>query len=199
MNLDQEPGQTLREFLGPMITAMDDYPFEKLTERYDFVGDINSNWKIFLDAFQEYYHAPILHRSRCRRQSDEPGRGLRGAHFQIDGPHRVGSTAGPRRQLRARVLQPDRAGLRSGLFGPWTTSEIVTDKLPPALNPGSIEPWGSRFVPDLPELRDPVLERGWYLTYHYWPTSHNTHIFEAHAYFTPPRNVRERISPESPG
>ena len=42
-----------------MITGLDDYPFEKLTERYDFVADNNSNWKIFADAFQEYYHVPV--------------------------------------------------------------------------------------------------------------------------------------------
>ena len=27
VNLDREPRQSLREFLGPMITALDDYPF----------------------------------------------------------------------------------------------------------------------------------------------------------------------------
>ncbi|MBV8979424.1 MAG: aromatic ring-hydroxylating dioxygenase subunit alpha, partial [Acidimicrobiia bacterium] len=58
VNFDPEPRQTLREFLGPMITDLDDYPFGKLTERYDWVADNNSNWKIFADAFQEYYHVP---------------------------------------------------------------------------------------------------------------------------------------------
>ena len=31
INFDDEPRQSLREFLGPMITALDDYPFGKLT------------------------------------------------------------------------------------------------------------------------------------------------------------------------
>ena len=60
VNLAKQPTQTLTEFLGPMITAID-YPFEKLTERYYYRGDIRSNWKVFLDAFQEFYHPPILH------------------------------------------------------------------------------------------------------------------------------------------
>ena len=73
VNLDDEPRQSLREFLGPMITGLDDYPFDKLTERYDLVAHNNSNWKIFADAFQEYYHVPSLHsaagaRPRCATQ-----------------------------------------------------------------------------------------------------------------------------------
>ena len=38
--------------------------------------------------------------------------------------------------------------------------------------------------------------QGWYLTYHYWPTSYNTHIFEGNVYFLPAANVRERIAQE---
>ena len=38
--------------------------------------------------------------------------------------------------------------------------------------------------------------QGWYLTYHYWPTSHNSHIFEGTAYFPQPRTPRERIAQE---
>ena len=34
VNLEDEPTQTLTEFLGPMIGALGTYPFDKLTERY---------------------------------------------------------------------------------------------------------------------------------------------------------------------
>src|SRR5204863_8984275 len=34
------------------------------------------------------------------------------------------------------------------------------------------------------------------LTYHYWPTSYNTHIFEGTLYFVPPTNARERLQQE---
>jgi hypothetical protein len=36
----------------------------------------------------------------------------------------------------------------------------------------------------------------WVLTYHYWPTSYNTHIFEGTAYFVPPKNAFERLQQE---
>src|SRR5207248_10072857 len=41
-----------------------------------------------------------------------------------------------------------------------------------------------------------IWERGWYLTYHYWPTSYNTHVFEGNLYFVPAKNARERLAHE---
>ena len=37
---------------------------------------------------------------------------------------------------------------------------------------------------------------GWYLTYHYWPTSFHSHIFEGTLYFVPPANATERLRQE---
>src|SRR6476660_2927761 len=65
INLDREPSQSLRDFLGPMITDMEGYPFDQLTQRFFYRATVGANWKIFMDAFQECYHAPIL-RSRHR-------------------------------------------------------------------------------------------------------------------------------------
>src|SRR5690606_1654624 len=61
VNLDREPRQTLTEFLGPMVTDLDGYPFGELTERYSYRAEVGANWKLYMDAFQEFYHAPILH------------------------------------------------------------------------------------------------------------------------------------------
>jgi hypothetical protein len=41
-----------------------------------------------------------------------------------------------------------------------------------------------------------VWSPNWYLTYHYWPTSYNSHIFEGTLYFVPPRDTRERLAQE---
>ena len=57
-----EPEQNLRDFLGPMVTKLENYPFEKLTERYfyratEYDATGSSTWT----PFPEFYHAPILH------------------------------------------------------------------------------------------------------------------------------------------
>ena len=46
INLAEFPAQPLREFLGPMITALESYPFGRMTARYEFRADIGCNWKL---------------------------------------------------------------------------------------------------------------------------------------------------------
>ncbi|WKG03816.1 aromatic ring-hydroxylating dioxygenase subunit alpha [Mycolicibacterium sp. HK-90] len=195
VNFDREPRQSLRDFLGPMVTALDDYPFDKLTERYDWVAHNNSNWKIFADAFQEYYHVPSLHTQQVPPEVRDPNAGFTCGHFQLDGPHRLVSTAGTRRWLLApEYMYPIERATQSGLVGPWRTPDI--GELPMhGLNPGNIEPWGITNFQIFPNL-EILIYGGWYLLYRYWPTSHNTHRYEAFTYFHPARTVRERIEHE---
>jgi hypothetical protein len=177
-----------------MVTALDAYPFEKLTERYEWVANNNSNWKIFADAFQEYYHVPSLHPQQVPPEVRVPNAGFTCAHFQLDGPHRVVSTAGTRRWLLPpEYMYPIELATQSGLVGPWRTPDI--GELPPGLNPGNIEPWGISNFQIFPNI-EILIYGGWYLLYRYWPTSHNTHRFEAFTYFSPARTVRERIEHE---
>lgn len=194
INFDPQPRQSLREFLGPMVTALDDYPFGKLTERYDWVAHNNSNWKIFADAFQEYYHVPSLHTQQVPAEVRNPSAGFTCGHFQLDGPHRLVSTAGTRRWLLApEYMYPIERATQSGLVGPWRTPDI--GELPAGLNPGGIQPWGISNFQIFPNL-EILIYGGWYLVYRYWPTSHNTHRFEAHTFFHPAGTVRERIEHE---
>jgi phenylpropionate dioxygenase-like ring-hydroxylating dioxygenase large terminal subunit len=195
INLDREPRQSLRDFLGPMITALDDYPFDRLTERYDFVADNNSNWKLFADAFQEYYHVPSLHPQQVPASVRNPEGGFTCAHFQCDGPHRAVSTAGPRRwTLDPAYMYPIEIATRSGLVGPWEAPDI--GPIPSGVNPGGVEPWGITNFQIFPNVELLVYSSGWYLLYRYWPTSVGTHRFEGTLAFHPARTTRERVEHE---
>ncbi|WP_019926861.1 aromatic ring-hydroxylating dioxygenase subunit alpha [Nocardia sp. BMG111209] len=195
VNLDREPRQTLREFLGPMITALEGYPFDRMTEWYEFSADNRSNWKLFADAFQEYYHVPALHTQQVPAAVRRPENGFTCAHFQLDGPHRVTSTAGPRRwTLAPEYMYPIERVTRSGLVGPWQSPELDV-AMPPGLNPGKVEPWGIDNFQIFPNI-EILIYRGWYLLYRYWPTSHNTHHFEGMLCYQPARTVRERVEHE---
>src|SRR5262245_6511836 len=54
VNLAKEPEQSLQDFLGPMITALDGYPFDRMTERFAYRAEVRANWKVFMDAFAEF-------------------------------------------------------------------------------------------------------------------------------------------------
>jgi len=202
INLEDEPRQSLRDFLGPMVTGLDGYPFHLVTEQYGFRAEIKSNWKIFLDAFQEYYHAPILHSQQQVSALRNFEVGFDVPHYQIDGPHRLVSTGGwkgvPRHLTPPEQMYPIESLLESGLMGPWQRDlpELEMDALPPGVNPGKLDPWSISNFQIFPNFVILIYERGWYLTYHYWPTSPNTHRWEMSYYFPPARNATERIQHE---
>ncbi|MFC8045477.1 SRPBCC family protein [Nocardia sp. NPDC057353] len=194
VNLAPEPPQTLTEFLGPMVGALADYPFDRMTERYDFTAENASNWKLFADAFQEYYHVPGLHSQQVPGAVRKPDTGFTCAHYQLDGPHRMVSTGGARRwTLPPEFMYPIERVTRSGLVGPWESPDI--GELPPGINPGRVQPWGIDNFQIFPNV-EILFYRGWYLIYRYWPTSYNTHTFEATLCYQPADSVRKRIEHE---
>ena len=203
VNLADEPGQSLLEFLGPMVRGLEGYPFHLLTERFAFKADLLSNWKIFLDAFQEYYHAPVLHSQQQVPALRSLQTGFKVPHFQLDGPHRLLSTGGwkgvPRHLTPPDQMYPIEHVTESGLMGPWERPDIPEldpAALPAGLNPGGLDPWSISNFQVFPNFVILVYERGWYLTYQYWPTSANTHTWEMSFYFPPSRTASERIRHE---
>jgi phenylpropionate dioxygenase-like ring-hydroxylating dioxygenase large terminal subunit len=203
VNLSREPRQTLRDFLGPMLTALDGYPFHLMTERYGHRAEIQSNWKIFLDAFQEYYHAPILHSQQQVPALRDFETGFETPYFQIDGPHRAVSTGGwrgvPRHLTPPDQMYPIERVVQAGLMGPWhrpDLPQLELQALPPGVNPGKLDPWSMTNFQIFPNFVILIYERGWYLTYHYWPTSPSTHVWEMSYYFPASRTATERIQHE---
>lgn len=98
-----------------------------------------------------------------------------------------------------KMVKPIERILHSGLFGPWDRPDIkgiLPDELPPAINPGRHSTWGQDSFEFFPNFTLLFWAPGWYLTYNYWPTGVDSHIFEADLYFVPPKNLRQRLSQE---
>ncbi|WP_067649968.1 aromatic ring-hydroxylating oxygenase subunit alpha [Nocardia harenae] len=197
VNLAAEPAQTLREFLGPMVTDLEGYPFDRMTDRFTYRAEVGANWKLYMDAFQEFYHAPVLHASQSPDNYATAAQtaGFEAPHYQLEGPHRLVSTSGVVTwELDPSMRKPMEDITRSGLFGPWQQPEL--GEMPSGLNPAKCDPWGLDSFQLFPNFTILIWSAGWYLTYHYWPTAYNRHIFEGNLYFVPAKTPRERLALE---
>ena len=96
------------------------------------------------------------------------------------------------------LMYPVEAAAEAGLMGPWHRDrpELEVDNLPAGVNPGGLDPWSVSTFNIFPNFVILLYERGWYLTYHYWPTSYRTHDWEMDFYFPTSRSPRERIQHE---
>jgi len=198
VNLD--PQETLTEYLGDMAKGLEGYPFAEMTEVYTYKAEIGSNWKLFIDAFAEFYHAPVLHQKQAVKDEADKllSYGFEALHYELHSPHSmISSWGGMAPPKDPSMVKPIERALRSGLFGPWDKPAIEgLDTLPPAINPARAKSWGTDSFEFFPNFTLLFWEPGWYLTYHYWPTAVDKHVFEANLYFVPPKNARERLAQE---
>lgn len=200
VNVDPHNRLSVAEYLGDLGAGIAGYPFGEMTQVYKYRSHVGANWKLFIDAFAEFYHAPVLHARQA--VSDESRKlqelGYEALAYKIDGPHGMVSSWGgmsPPKDLQ--MVKPIERKLRSGLFGPWDRPDIQgLQALPSGLNPAGSRSWGIDSFVFFPNFMLLVWAPGWYLTYHYWPTSYNTHIFEGALYFAPPANATERLRQE---
>ena len=113
VNLDTEEPTPLREYMGKFGAGMEGYPFHLMTQVHKYRAEIGSNWKLFIDAFAEFYHAPILH---AKQSVNEESRklqeyGYEALAYDIDGPHgMVSSWGGMAPAEGSEHGQADRAG-----------------------------------------------------------------------------------------
>jgi phenylpropionate dioxygenase-like ring-hydroxylating dioxygenase large terminal subunit len=199
VNFAPEPSQSLREFLGPLILGIEDYPFGEMTDRYGFRVECGANWKVFSDAFMEFYHAPIVHGGQhprpLRTMISEAG--YEAPHYEIEGHHGLVTTSGSVHrvwEMPPENVKPADRATQSGLFGPWDQSDL--GELPAGINPGKIDPWGLSSFQFFPNFAILIWEAGWYNTHQYWPTSYHSVVFEGNVYSLPARSASERVGRE---
>ena len=155
VNLDPDNTTSASEYLGDMGAGLVGYPFERMTQVHKYRAEVGSNWKLFIDAFAEFYHAPVLHAKQAVADESRKlaGYGFEALAYDIDGPHgMVSSWGGMAPPKDPSMVKPIERVLRSGLFGPWDRPDIGIDDLPPGLNPARSPSWGIDTLRLLPQL-----------------------------------------------
>lgn len=89
VNLDPDPQQDLRAFLGPYAAELETLPVARATTFAEYVYEIDANWKLTYDNFQENYHLRFIH-PRSGRAAGGPDNPF-GYPTKIgfNGPHRT--------------------------------------------------------------------------------------------------------------
>jgi phenylpropionate dioxygenase-like ring-hydroxylating dioxygenase large terminal subunit len=197
VNFDRDNATPLRDYLGEFGRGLEGYPFGELTQVYKYRAEVRSNWKLFVDAFVEFYHAPVLHAKQAVADESQKLQkyGYEALAYQLDGPHgMVSSWGGMSPPKDIDMVKPIEQKLRSGLFGPW--DDYLEAEAPPALNPARSPVWGMDSFHFFPNFMVLPYFPNWVITYNYWPTSYNSHVFEGALLFVPPRNAFERQQQE---
>lgn len=89
LNLDPEPTQSLREFLGEhLVERLERLPAARATDFSEYVYEIEANWKLDYDNFQESYHLRFIHpRTGAAAYTEENPFGYP-ENYGFHGPHR---------------------------------------------------------------------------------------------------------------
>ncbi len=205
VNLAEDP-VPLRTFLGDRLLELEEYPFELMTQRYGFRSRIRGNWKLAVDSVCEWYHPPYVHARFIDKDVSKAEKmvpPVDSYHYDLFTPHMLTSVPGPP-PLRPR--EPSTAGpaardqkwvyrlFRAGLFGPDDVPDIGPQ--PEFLNKGRIRAWSNDQFWLFPNLSVQIWQRGYYITYTYWPESVDSHIYDIDLYFVPPKNAQERLAQE---
>ena len=194
INVNPDPSQTLQEYLGEELrTSITGYPFEEIsTNCFSWHTDVNANWKVAKDAFQEVYHISTLHRRIIgdvyASQSNPYANAL---DFTLFPPHgRVSLSANPDRQ------PTDVESLVQG-FGSTVLQQnnSALDPLPKGVNPTRYPHWSFDGLALFPNCLIYV-SKGTYLTHIFWPMAENRTRWEIRTYSPQAKTLAGRFCQE---
>ena len=132
VNLDATDTTPLRDYLGELGRGLEGYPFGEMTQVYKYRAEVGANWKLFIDAFTEFYHAPILHAKQASSDESQKLSQIRlrsarvrdrrsarhglvvGRHVAAEGPRHgeADRARAPQRPVRTRGTAPSRSTCR---------------------------------------------------------------------------------------
>ncbi len=157
VNLDRRTPRRSRDYLGELGAGLEGYPFGEMTEVYKYRAEIGANWKLFIDAFVEFYHAPVLH---AKQATDEESRKLQGYGFEAlayrhRGPPRHGLVVGRHGAAEGPETWSSRssgccaAACSARGTAPRSTASTTCRR---AVNPARHPAWGVDSLRVLPQL-----------------------------------------------
>lgn len=201
VNMDPNPELTLEQFIKPMYSDIEGYPFDKLTVGFEWTTVVKGNWKLALDAFQEAYHVAYIHgRSIADAIDQTEETGIRPLDVRCGDFHRRLSISGNQKSVygnpkavtdggkaaeealatSAGTRPIAAAALRSALGS--TKYNFPLDALPEGINWTKHPNWLFDINVIFPDFYV-SLRPNYAQAYNFRPISHNETLFEARVYY----------------
>jgi phenylpropionate dioxygenase-like ring-hydroxylating dioxygenase large terminal subunit len=192
ITVDPHPQETLREYLGEWGKGFDGYPFAELAAtQFAWRTELNANWKLVKDAFQEVWHIPTLHhRTIPNVFSDESNRYGHALSFQLYPRHGRISMPG---NFERKPTTVEGFALRHGLGA--TLIQKSSGAGPRNVNPTRDPRWSIDGNAIFPNCLLYVAERT-YLTHTFWPLAENRCIWEVRFFYPKAKTLARRFSQE---
>lgn len=184
VNIDPNPDQGLRAYLGRVAEELESYPFERLTNGFRYTVEVKANWKILATSQEEGYHIPYVHKQSHGRAIPHDADGhFRSIEIALLGPH-------------SRITTGPHPG-----FKPSAMEAVTMRHLPGFVDAFAAEDGGEGhghtfdYYSIFPNFHMLVLN-GNYLRYNFWPIAVDRTLWEITAFYPQPQNAGEALAIE---
>ncbi len=193
IHLDPQPPETLSEYLGELGEKLSGFEFEKFPNSFTYSAEINVNWKVALDAFQEFYHLATIHQQSVYQAVG--GAANPASHpllMKVYPYHRTFS--GPANPGYQPSLM-EQASMRAGMavLVEFSNAALMPSELPAGVNESKNPAWSMDISGVFPHFVIGVLANMYY-TYHFWPLAVDRTRFEVRTYYPPAVNASALFS-----
>lgn len=194
VNVDPQPAQTLREYLGEEIYG----GFEGFFPQFELIGHFSAvvpaNWKIVLDAFVESYHFSTVHAASAGDvvvSRDNPNGRVDAVRLYQQ--HRIISATTNIRHTPTFAETLARKYSGNATLAPDLARQGQGN--PPQINPLQLQDWLTDILIIFPMCNLQPLH-GFFVTQDYWPLSHDSTRWDFMVHMRPPQNAAEEVAAE---
>jgi phenylpropionate dioxygenase-like ring-hydroxylating dioxygenase large terminal subunit len=192
INMGAHPSETLEEYLGEIGAGLRGYPFGELgATRFAWDAEVNANWKVLKDAFQEVWHIPTLHRRSIPNVfSDAANKYGHALEFKLYGRHGRISLPG---NFGRKPTAVESVSVRYGAGA--IVIRQSESALPEGVNPTRDPGWSIDGNSIFPNCLMYVAGQT-YLTHTFWPLGENRTRWEVRLYYPKATTLAQRFSQE---
>lgn len=190
---EDEPHQSLDDWLGDQGRDTASYGWGKCTQSYQFETEINCNWKLVNDSPAEVYHIPVLHPKSAAPTMMASGNVMgRLLDVTVRGNHRTNShySVFGEPQPVQKLAYMHAAAAQNVAAGE------LDYEMPVGINEGRSPHWTVDLIMFFPTLAF-TLSAGMYTAHQVWPLGPNRSIYQQRVFVRPAQNAAERFGQEN--